>query len=42
MYTGNKKPILVAHISYRGDMFKYIATFKKRKKKIIWANQKAS
>jgi GntR family transcriptional regulator len=33
MYTDNKKPVLLAHISYRGDMFKYIARFKSSKRK---------
>jgi len=28
MYTGLQKPVLVAHLSYRSDMFKYVARFK--------------
>jgi len=44
MYTDKKKPVLLVNISYRGDMFKYIARFRnlKRKKRSIWAHQHPS
>ncbi len=38
MYTKKRKPVLLSHILFRGDLFQYIARFKKVKRKSgnIW------
>lgn len=41
MYADNKKPVSLLQISYRGDMFRYIARFTSLKRKTgnIWVHQ---
>lgn len=38
MYAKKQKPVLLSHLLYRGDLFKYIARFKnvKRNNKYVW------